>query len=263
MSKIDKDSEKVKEQQKDVLDFVKAFNNKLKSRILLLLRIYNELSTTDLCNKLKKTKSTVLRNTESLIESGFIIVREDHFTPGKYPKKYFRLNKKKFTFKYVSGSDLRPLIKDYPQLIIDYIQHVKGNYHTIKNIIDSACIYLDKYEKEVEKNVNSLLVLKKQDNREEIEKEIEDKIKKIELITKDNLGMNSLTYLNKIQMIGFFKDEMDINDVLEDESLREESLPKSYLYLRMLLPIQRVIEINSADEWFIDGNLWPFYDQLE
>ncbi|MFW9995883.1 MAG: winged helix-turn-helix domain-containing protein [Candidatus Odinarchaeota archaeon] len=215
---------------------VKALDNKVKAMIYLLLSIYNELSTKELAEKLEKSKPTVLRNIQDLIDMEFIQVREDYNKPGKYPMRLYSLNTATFT---VKGQDFRSSMEKELGFALVYNDYRLGWYYLLKFIVDSSIDYLARLRKEVEKN-------------------LEDSTEIGELM-KDNLGHLGFYYLTKLQVRKLNEKGFSKLDEIMKEGKKDEL--NDYLLVQMLLPVKRLVEMRTKDEWEKDGSLWQYDEE--
>lgn len=76
----------------DKLELVKALNSKVRLRVILLLFIYQKLSLSDLSEKLKRTKNTVIYHMNLLSEQGFLDEFDEKINGSIKPIKYYKLN---------------------------------------------------------------------------------------------------------------------------------------------------------------------------
>ncbi len=210
---------------------VKAYGNKVKANILHLLNIYGKLTTIEISDKLVKSKTTILRNIEELIELKIVEFEEEDGLPGKYPRRKYHLAKGDFS---VRGQDFRGFIDTNPEYILDYNQYRQGMYALANNITTSCINYLQRL-------------------RIEFENKIDDPSEILDL-QKDNLGSIGFKYLTKNELQTKSENQSDPN-LLENE----EDNKKPYLKMTMVLPIERIVEMETRKDWKKDGNLW-FYD---
>ena len=80
----------------------------------------------------------------------------------------------------------------------------------------------------------------------------ESKIHEAIELLKDNLGSSSLTYLSK-------RDVAKLSGIPKNRLEHYEDSSNDYLKVELLIPIKRVLEMNSSIEWKKDGSLW-FYE---
>ncbi len=216
---------------------IRAYQNKSKSQIIHLLYIYYELSTRDLEKLLKKSKPTILRNIEELIELGLVEVREET-SPGKYDKRIYKIRSSGHK---VAGNKLKDPLLENPEGALLYNNFQLNNYANLKSIVDSTIDYLEKMRIELEKKL---------DNPAELLK-----------ILRDGLGTLHYTYLKSESVKNFVKGgKGDINEI-KKEQVTNKDQPNEYVYIQLLLPIRRMIEIQNSSEWFPDGNLWWYEDR--
>jgi DNA-binding Lrp family transcriptional regulator len=213
---------------KQMLTVVNVFRNQIKRKIVHLLHIYQEQSTFELAQKLGKSKPTILRHIEDLVQLGFISYREITDLPGKYAKRVYSLRDISMG---VQGQNLRSHLQDHPETVLAYNEFRTGLYTQVQGIINSCLNYLERMRRELKLNI---------DNPEEI----------LEL-TKDNLGAINFKYLNAEQAKFAFTSEKK-----NPKAIDEKTKTNDYLHLQLLLPIRRLIEIETSETWFKDGQLW-------
>ena len=223
--------------QKKILEksfkIIKAFSNSTNVAIIHLLYVFEEISTSQLSTYLNKSKPTILRHIKNLGELGIVGYFEDQNSPGKYAKRFFYL---KTTDLSIRGQNLRKHVHSNTQIVIEYLNHVKSRYINTKQIIESAIAYIDKMQSEVSKVLHN-------------PKEIID-------IMKDNIGQLSLKYLDRESVRKIFMGtESHNNSEIKDQDV---SSPKEYLQISALMPIRRIIEMNSTRHWKKEGTTWEF-----
>ncbi len=200
-----------------MLKLVKARSHPLKFKLMQLLLIYGELSTSELVNKTGKSKPTVLKHLEELEALEEVSYRTET-SPGAYDRRIYSSTITKWT---IQGRNLRDSARRNPEIAIEYMKFQLSQLLIIKDIVDCMVEYQGRLNIEVMKAVEKR-------NAEEI----------IDLY-KDNLGLVQQHYLSKAQFLG-----------------EGPETPKEYLRLELLLPIRRVIEQLAKDEWEKDGSLW-------
>ncbi|MFX1242175.1 MAG: ArsR family transcriptional regulator, partial [Promethearchaeota archaeon] len=77
--------------RKKQFDPVKLFQNDTRFQMWGLLSMYPELSFSEICKKLEKSKSTVHHHLQKLIEIGLIEVKREEKVRGSIPAKIYAL----------------------------------------------------------------------------------------------------------------------------------------------------------------------------
>ncbi len=212
-----KSSEATSEIVEKMLKMVRARSHSLKFKLLQLLMIYGELSTSELVEKVGKSKPTILKHLDELEDLGEVSFRTE-ISPGAYDRRIYSSTNPSWR---IEGQSLRERVRKNPKLAVGYMNFQLSQLLLLKEIIDSMVDYQKRLNNEVMKAFNS--------------KEIEEMID----LFKDNLGQVHQQYLSKAQLHG-----------------RGPETPKEYLKLELLLPIRRLIEQLTKSEWEKDGSLW-------
>ena len=79
-------------ENEEMPDLVEIFKNPIKNKLLIYLFVYGELSLTELRDKLKKSKSTVHRHLQELIQVGFIDESKEEQVRGSIKAKYYSIS---------------------------------------------------------------------------------------------------------------------------------------------------------------------------
>ena len=228
---------------KGMIDTLKAYSHEVRSRMMLLLNIYGELSLSELTEKLNKSKPTISRHAKILKDLGFIKFEEGD-THGNIIQHKYSLNRNKL--KSIDGRALQKIedTQEFYEATIKKISSFTGFYKNLRWISDAAISYLEKMAKEVQKNATDRLMMN--------------------LINFDNLGELSYFYLTKKQL----KDLFDLRERFDKEFLEilrqsDDSEPKPYLFQRIIMPIEHLIQTSQKKEWETNGNLWLFLEEEE
>jgi len=212
-----KSSEPISETLDEMLKLIKARSHPLKFKLMQLLLIYGELSTSELVNKTGKSKPTVLKHLNELEILEEVSYRKET-SPGAYDRRIYSA---KITKWAVQGQNLRDSSQVDPEIAVGYMKFQLSQLLLIKDIVDSMVEYQNRLNIEVKKAID------RKDTEEMID------------LYKDNLGLVQQQYLSKAQFLG-----------------KGPEIPQEYLKLELLLPIRRVIEQLAKGEWEKDGSLW-------
>ena len=185
------------------------------------MSIYPELSTAEIVTISGKSKPTVLKHLKDLAALDEVTIRTEHVLAAHDRKIYSRKSENV----EIRGQDLHEQVRTNPNFVLDYNNYKMSEVLVLKDVVDSMVEYQKRLNKEVEA---------------EIKRSITDPEKVIQLM-KDNLGGSSFKYLTQK---GLFGEGVD--------NIRE------YLEISLTLPIRRIIEQLSKDEWQIDGTLWNY-----
>lgn len=222
-----------------MIDVLEVYKVPLRAHIISLLNIYGTMTTKELADKLHKAKTTVLRNIKPMVDLGIVEVTTNDNTPGKYPTQKYTLNKEQLV--PIRGQDLRNVRgrskKELQQMVLDLNATQQSFYLQLRNLMDSSVNYLQRLREEIKENI---------ENAEEV----------MELL-KDNLGTIRFQYMTKEQTNAFMKAGMR-SDGTERPNL-DPNGPREYLYVQVLLPVRRVLDMEHQNQWSKDGDLW-FYD---
>ncbi len=208
---------------------IRAYQHPLKYRIIQTLSVYKRLSTKELANKVKKSKQTVLRQIEELLELELVDAEEHDDGTTPYPKRVYSLNSVNTNLE-VRGQDIVGKRRIDHAFIREYNAFRLSTYLGIKHIVDAMLNYQRRLNKESEKS---------------------DVPEALELL-KDNLGSSKMKYLSK-------REVAKLSDIPKNRIKDYEDSSNDYLRIELILPIRRVLEMSSSEDWKKDGSLW-FHD---
>ncbi|MFX1255782.1 MAG: ArsR/SmtB family transcription factor [Promethearchaeota archaeon] len=228
---------------KGMIDTLEAYSHEVRSRMMLLLEIYGELSLSELTEKLNKSKPTISRHAKILKDLGFIKFEEGG-THGNITQHKYSLNHNKL--KSIDGQTLQKIedTQEFYEATLKKISSFTAFYENLRWISEAASSYLEKMAKEVQKNATDRLMMN--------------------LINLDNLGEISYFYLTKKQL----KALLDLQERFDKEFLEiyrqsDDSEPKPYLFQRIIMPIEHLIQASQKKEWETNGILWLFFEEDE
>lgn len=223
------------------LSLIEAYSNPIRSSIMIYLKMFNRLSLGELAKHLGKSKPTIIRHIDKLIELDLVhkFIDEEEVQPGNIKRYYYELNKE--VKHVVSGVKLMNLAKENPEKytlpMLQLIDTAITRYKLLEQIAVSTTTYLEKMKVEFEQNVQHP--------------------EKFNEIAKDHVGRISFDYINKDVAFDLIKEGFQVFDTLQKEDEISDSENNPYLYIRALLPILRIMDMEHAKEWKLDGTLWP------
>ncbi|MDH5646709.1 MAG: winged helix-turn-helix domain-containing protein [Candidatus Heimdallarchaeota archaeon] len=225
------DKETDPDQISAMINIIKAYQNKVQSSIIFILKIYPELSTNELSKKLNKSKPTILRNIQKLIELGIISVKEIHNLPGAYPQRVYSLNKPNFV---VRGQDLSEKLMENPSLVLEYNAYWLNQFNQLRYIADAAIEFIKQREKAILKNYK---------NPQELF-----------MILSDHLGSFSSYYLSRNQAKDALKS--GIQKIPHKNYNHENNDLNEFMYLELFLPIKSLLDVMIESNYQFNGEIW-------
>ena len=193
------------------------FKNEIRFRIWGLLSMYSELSFTELCKRLIKSKSTVHPHLQKLIEHGIVEVVREVKVRGNIPAKIFSLKKRELTYSTFTG------IKEM-EIFGDIFSAISFETH-IRNFIDMKLRF---YER-LERSEDGTDVLKQMKDNEEIFNSAffltESQYRKTkelfnELLEKLNIIINNDGTKENVKPFHFMVSATNLNRILETSSIK-------------------------------------------
>lgn len=196
------------------------FNNEIRFRIWGLLSMYSELSFTELCKKLLKSKSTVHPHLQKLIKHDIVEVVREEKVRGNIPAKIFSLKKRELTSSTFTG------IKEME--IFDDILSAKSFEVHIRNFIDMKLRF---YER-LERSEGGPDVLKQMKDDEEI--------------------FNSTFFLTESQYRKtkeLFNELLEkLNKIINEDGTKEKNRVKPFHFMVSAINLNRILETTSSKE---------------
>ena len=138
------------------IDLVEVFKNPLKNKILIYLFVYGELSLTELRDKLRKSKSTVHRHIQDLIQIGFVEESKEEKVRGSIKAKFYSISKAFIKNGIHYGID--DMVRDSTKIfetgdedqIKNYFKMMKTTIKTLKKPLE----IMEKYGENISKSIN-------------------------------------------------------------------------------------------------------------
>lgn len=213
---------------------VDIFRNELDLRILILLKIYNELSLTEISYHLGKSKAHISRCTRDLIRLGLLesYTKDDEIQPGNIKRKYYRLSKNFDSIMEKKEFDLEKAIRENNwEPLLENLVKYSFEFKKIKMISEHLNNYIEVTENQLLTSVAM------------------EELPMIEII---NLLMGRLEhilinfhYLSEKQYKKAISLSSEFHTKLEKVLENDDSSEKPYLYIDMLLPILIITKFGS------------------
>ena len=211
--------------------FVDVFRNELDMRIFILLKIYKELSLTEISYHTGKSKAQLSRRTRDLVRLGLIesYSKEDEVQPGNIKRKYYKLSKNFDLLMEKKEFDLEKAIKDNNwEPLLANIPKFSYEYKKLKMVSDHINNYLEATESHLLTSVA-----------------MED----LPMIDIINVFMealeNNLIHYHFISEKQYEKVKalsLEFNSKLEEILKKDDSPVNSYLYMDILLNILGIVK---------------------
>jgi len=115
----------------NTLELIDLVINDLKIKILLNLLIYNELSLTQISNKLDKSKPTLHRHLKKLIKNRVVKVSKEKKVRGSIKAKYYKL-----------ADEFQTIIKPYQRSLLSKIDDYSSEEININNLTSLLRFYI-------------------------------------------------------------------------------------------------------------------------
>jgi len=208
---------------------INVFKNKLDMRILILLKIFDELSMTNLAYQTGKSKATISRRTRELVRLGLInsFSKDDEPQAGNIKRNYYKLNKNFDGLLEIKEYDLKDIISnDKWEDLLENLTMYSYYYKKIKFISDHMNDYVEAIE-------NLLLTSVAMEQLSMIE------VITLLMETLENNTMN-VRFLTEEQ----YKEVLNLNkeyiDKIDKILKKEEKTERPFLYINLLLPILNI-----------------------
>ena len=205
---------------------VDIFRKELDLRILILLKIYNELSLTEISYHLGKSKAHISRCTRDLIKLSLLesYTKDDEIQPGNIKRKYYRISQNFDSIMEKKEFDLEKAIREsnWEPLLGNLVKY-SFEYKKIKMISEQLNNYIEATENQLLTSVA---------------------MEELPVIETINLLMEGLErilisfhYLSEKQYKKAISLSSEFHTKLEKVLENDDSSEKPYLYMDMLLPI--------------------------
>ncbi|MFX1274441.1 MAG: winged helix-turn-helix domain-containing protein [Promethearchaeota archaeon] len=197
--------------------------SEIRFRIWGLLSIYSELSFTNLCKKLYKSKSTVHPHLQKLIEIGIVEVVREEKVRGNIPAKIYSLTDRGLNQSIFTGvRDIEKVDKINPENFESILSSLKLFDIHIRNFINMKLKF---YEK-LENREDSLTILNQMKEEGEL--------------------FGSMIFLSKSQYSKFKKFYNEIlfkmNEIIKEDKINEKQINKPYFFIASGININKIIE---------------------
>ena len=215
-----------KEKKKELIASIK---DRIQIRIIIELFINQELSLTQLSKRLKKSKSTIVRNLRNLTDSGITYVSKEVKVRGSIKSKYYKL-RDDYIFLCKTYDENSLLTVQHPELeeeFINYYKVIQSIIKIMKNPLDILNNYIDNYE-----------------NNENVEyKTFYKTIKKIKPTM--NLFFFSEEQLKMVlDILNDFHEK--IKEITSSEENQKEYNIKPYIFTSSLLKINELYQLQQV-----------------
>lgn len=224
-----------------VLTLIEAYKHPIRSDILLYLKIHKRISLTELSKLIGKSKPTISRHIRILEEKNLVRVFSDKSenTPGNINPHFYELNKE---FDHaLRGENIMTTIKSNPTKAPEIIENVMdtriSSYRRLQRIAELTIDYLENMKLAINENIDSL--------------------DKIFDIFKDHTGHISFDFINKETIFDIITEGADNFDAIISKHKNDQSEINPYVYIKLLLPLKRIMDMEQERIWKIDGSLWP------
>lgn len=210
-------------------NLIDIFKNKLDLRILILLKIFPELSMTKIAYHIGKSKATISRRTRELIRLGLIdsYIKEDEPQAGNIKRKYYKLSetfnnlskKKDLNLReIIENNDWEPLLEKLSSYSYFYrkIQFLSDHFNSFIEATENLLLTSVAMEKLPIIETISLLMEMLDVNQMDFRFLTEDQYKEVEILNRE--------YQSKLDKI------------ME----KDTTSGKPYLSINMLLPILNI-----------------------
>ncbi len=223
-------------------NLVDVFKSTLDLRIVILLKIYKELSLKEMVYHMGKNKATFSRHTKELLKLHLLesYSKEDEIQPGNIKRKYYKLSqnfdellkKKEFDLgKAIKENNWEPLLANLPRFSYEYKK--------IKMIAD----YLNNFIEATENQILTSVAM------EEL-----PLIETIDLLMQV-LDTNLINYrfISEDQLEQVKTLSSEFHSKLEEILKNDDRPVKPYLYMDILMPIITIAKLGVKSDLFLMG----------
>ena len=237
-SNKEKTQNSIYDEELELENWLKVFDNKIRFRISQLLFVYGELSLTELSRQMNKSKPALYHHLQKMIKLKIIKVSKEKPARGSIKSKHYCLTKKSpFLLQLFIDEDLSK-IKN-PDHRLKALENVIASYRNsislLRNKLDIIDLYIDHLDDELEnKEKNDLF-------HHEIPK----------LISNFNVGFQAL-YLTENQYKEFMIDYSELKAKYKNMALKngfEENIKNDditehpYFVTTLTLPLKNLLEL--------------------
>ncbi|MFX0008117.1 MAG: ArsR family transcriptional regulator [Candidatus Hermodarchaeota archaeon] len=230
--------------RKKQFDPVKLFQNDTRFQMWGLLSMYPELSFSEICKKLEKSKSTVHHHLQKLIEIGLIEVKREEKVRGSIPAKIYALrNVDSGDNAFVCGIGNKPcpsLITGEISGTIDDLLSIGIDKTISEKIIEGEKV-IETYSKNIHEsrfrfyeNLSSL----------------DDATEPIKKILKNKEFFNSIIFLSESQynkVREFVEDFLTkLYEFIESNKKENSASYKPYVFLASAMNLKEILEKNIS-----------------
>ena len=208
---------------------IDVFKNKLDMRILILLKIFDELSMTNLAYHTGKSKATISRRTMELIRLGLIksFSKDDEPQAGNIKRNYYKLSKNFDALLEKKDFDLKDIISNNKwEDLLENITIYSYYYKKIKFISD----YMNDYIEAIENLLLTSVAM--------------EQLPMIEVISllMETLANNKMNFrfLTEEQYKEVQNLNMEYLDNMDKILEKEETIERPFLYINLFLPMLHI-----------------------
>ena len=229
-----------------VMNLIEAYKHPIRADILLYLRIHKRISLTDLAKLIGKSKPTISRHIKILEKKNLVtvIATRSENTPGNINPHYYELTKN--VSHAVKGEDILVALQENPsktQEIVENMMDARMSYYRFLHRVSELTIdYLEKMKEATLENIDSQKEVKK--------------------ILHDHTGHISLDFLNKETVYEIVELNTDEFDSIVKKHRNDQSDINPYVFIKVLLPLKRIMDMEQENIWKSDGTIWPVTDDL-
>ncbi|MFX1490508.1 MAG: winged helix-turn-helix domain-containing protein [Promethearchaeota archaeon] len=230
--------------KKKQFDPVKLFQNDTRFQMWGLLSMYSELSFSEICKKLEKSKSTVYHHLQKLIEIGLVEVKREEKVRGSIPAKIYALrNDDSSDNAFVCGIGNKPC----PSLITGEITGTIDDLlsYGIDKTISEKIIEGEKVIETYSKNIHQSRF-----RFYENLSSLDDATEPIKRILENKEFFNSIIFLSESQ---YYKVRELVEDFLtklyefiESNKKENSELYKPYVFLASAMNLKEILEKNIS-----------------
>ncbi len=222
------------------IDPIRLFQNETRFQIWGLLSMFKELSFSEICKKLEKSKSTVHHHLQKLIEIGLIEVKREEKVRGSIPAKIYALrNVDSSDNAFVCGIGNKPcpslITGEISGTIDDLLSY--GLDRTISEKIIEGEKVIETYSKNIHESRFRFF---------ENLSYLEDATEPIQKIIENKEFFNSIIFLSESEYYKLRKLVEDLltklYDIIENNNKTDVELHKPYVFLASAMNLENILE---------------------
>ena len=209
------------------------YTNEMRFHIIMLLQVYNELSLTELAEKVGRTKPTVHHHLQKMLELGVVIESREETVRGSIPAKFYSLSKQErnlpgVMFSWVIGTDDSKVRFHRLNIFLGALKSISHRFLTSFGLSEYYIKFIEQEADRGEQNIDYTM---------------------LEQFHKENPSYWQYHLLSDEQFEEYEEIYDDFNNKIktlkEKQSSSGDTNDKSHLILVTTLPIRKILDLKQ------------------